>query len=123
MERIFFVMASLLGGLSVALGAFGAHALRDRLDPGLLANYQTGVTYMFFHALALFAVVMAVEKWPSSSSARLVWMVVRGRDCLLLGESVPDGLHGPALAGRDHPIGGVAFIVGWLLLAWVAWRG
>ena len=69
MERTFFVIASLLGGLSVALGAFGAHALRDRLDPGLLANYQTGVTYQFYHVLALFVVVMAISRWPASNPA------------------------------------------------------
>ena len=61
MERTFFMLASLLGGLSVALGAFGAHALRDRLEPSLLANFQTGVTYQFYHALALFAVVLALS--------------------------------------------------------------
>ena len=123
MERTFFLIASLLGGLSVALGAFGAHALRDRLVAGLLANYQTGVTYMFFHALALFAVVLALGRWPASSLPLWSgWLFVVGI-VFFSGSLFVMAFTGQRWLGAVTPIGGVAFIVGWLLLAWTAWRG
>jgi uncharacterized membrane protein YgdD (TMEM256/DUF423 family) len=123
MERTFFILASLLGGLSVALGAFGAHALRDRLDPGLLANYQTGVTYQFYHVLALFAVVMAIGRWPTSSLPTWAgWLFVVGI-VVFSGSLYLMAFTGQRWLGAITPIGGVAFIAGWLLLAWTAWRG
>jgi uncharacterized membrane protein YgdD (TMEM256/DUF423 family) len=123
MERTFFILASLLGGLSVALGAFGAHALRDRLDPGLLANYQTGVTYQFYHVLALFAVVMAIGRWPTSSLPTWAgWLFVVGI-VVFSGSLYLMAFTGQRWLGAITPIGGVAFVAGWLLLAWTAWRG
>jgi uncharacterized membrane protein YgdD (TMEM256/DUF423 family) len=123
MERIFFVIASLLGGLSVALGAFGAHALRDRIEAALLANYQTGVSYMFYHALALFVVVWAVSKWPSSSLPVWAgWLFVVGI-LFFSGSLFVMAFTGARWLGAITPIGGAAFIAGWLLLAWTAWRG
>lgn len=122
MERTFFLIASLLGGLSVALGAFGAHALRDRIEAGLLANYQTGVTYMFFHALALFVVVIALGKWPVSSlPVWSGWLFVVGI-VFFSGSLFVMAFTGQRWLGAITPIGGVAFIAGWLLLAWTAWR-
>ncbi len=121
MERTFFLIASLLGGLSVALGAFGAHALRDRLDAGMLANYQTGVTYMFFHGLALFVVVLALSKWPASNLPLWAgWLFVAGI-VFFSGSLFLMAFTGPRLLGAITPIGGVAFIAGWLLLAITAW--
>ena len=79
MDRIFFLIASLLGGLGVALGAFGAHALRDRIAENMLANYETGVRYHFYHALALVAVAVAIQRWPNSSLPVFAgWLFVIG---------------------------------------------
>ncbi len=123
MERFFFVVAALLGGAAVGLGAFGAHALRGRIDERLLASYQTGVSYMFYHLLALFVVVLALGRWPASSlPVWSGWLFVAG---VLL---FSGGLFGMAFTGQRWlgaitPIGGGAWIVGWLLLAATAWRG
>ena len=123
MERTFFLIASLLGGLSVALGAFGAHALRDRIEASLLANYQTGVSYMFYHALALFAVAWAITRWPSSSLPIWAgWLFVIGV-AIFSGSLFVMAFTGLRWLGAITPIGGVAFIAGWLLLAWTAWQG
>lgn len=122
MERTFFLIASLLGGLSVALGAFGAHALRDRIEAGLLANYQTGASYMFYHALALFVVVLALSKWPGTSQPVWAgWLFVVGI-LFFSGSLFIMAFTGLRWLGAITPIGGVAFIAGWLLLAWTAWQ-
>ena len=123
MDRTFFLIASLFGGLSVALGAFGAHALRDRIEASLLANYQTGVSYMFYHALALFAVAWAISRWPSSSLPVWAgWLFVAGI-AVFSGSLFVMAFTGLRWLGAITPIGGVAFIAGWLLLAWTAWQG
>lgn len=123
MDRTFFLIASLFGGLSVALGAFGAHALRDRIEASLLANYQTGVSYMFYHALALFAVAWAISRWPSSSLPVWAgWLFVAGI-AIFSGSLFVMAFTGLRWLGAITPIGGVAFIAGWLLLAWTAWQG
>ena len=122
MERTFFVIGSLLGSLSVALGAFGAHALRDRIEASLLANYQTGVSYMFYHTLALFIVVLALTRWPGSSQAVWAgWLFVIGI-VFFSGSLFLMAFTGMRWLGAITPIGGVAFIAGWLLLAWTAWQ-
>ena len=123
MDRIFFIFGSVLGALSVALGVFGAHAVRGRIEESLLANYQTGVTYMFFHALALFVVVLAVTRWPQSNLPGIAgWLFVAGI-VFFSGSLFLMAFTGTRWLGAVTPIGGVAFIVGWGLLAWTAWRG
>lgn len=122
MERTFFVIGSLLGSVSVALGAFGAHALRDRIEASLLANYQTGVSYMFYHTVALFIVVLALTRWPGSSQAVWAgWLFVIGI-IFFSGSLFLMAFTGMRWLGAITPIGGVAFIAGWLLLAWTAWQ-
>lgn len=122
MERTFFLIASLLGSLSVALGAFGAHALRDRIEASMLANYQTGVSYMFYHTLALFIVVLALTRWPGSSQPVWAgWLFVIGI-VFFSGSLFLMAFTGMRWLGAITPIGGVAFIGGWLLLAWTAWQ-
>lgn len=122
MERTFFILASLLGSLSVALGAFGAHALRGRIEDSLIANYQTGVSYMFYHTLALFITVWALSKWPASSLPLWAgWLFVAGI-VIFSGSLFVMAFTGLRWLGAITPIGGVAFIVGWLLLGLTAWR-
>lgn len=123
MERTFFLIGSFLGTLSVALGAFGAHALRDRIEASLLANYQTGVTYMFYHTLAIFIVVLALGKWSQSTlPVWSGWLFVVGI-VFFSGSLFVMAFTGQRWLGAITPIGGVAFIAGWLLLAWTAWKG
>jgi uncharacterized membrane protein YgdD (TMEM256/DUF423 family) len=123
MERIFFVLAALFGGLAVALGAFGAHALEARLTPRLLEIFETGVRYHFYHALALIAVVVALGRWPQSNLPVIAgWLFVAGI-VIFSGSLYLLALTGIRWLGAITPIGGVAFIAGWLCLALAAGRG
>lgn len=122
MDRIFFLLASLLGGLGVALGAFGAHALRDRIAENLLANYETGVRYQFYHVLALVAVAVAIQRWPNSSLPVIAgWLFVIGV-AIFSGTLYLMAFTGLRWLGAITPIGGVALIAGWICLLLVAWR-
>lgn len=122
MERFFFALASLFGGLAVALGAFGAHAMRGRIAENLLANFETGVRYHFYHALALVAVVVAIQRWPSSSLPVIAgWLFVVGI-LIFSGSLYIMAFTGLRWLGAITPIGGVALIAGWICLLLVAWR-
>lgn len=123
MEKVFMVLASVFGGLAVALGAFGAHALSSRLSESLLNTFEIGVRYQFYHALALVAVVVALGRWPNSPPAVWAgWLFVAGI-VIFSGSLYVLVFSGVRWLGAITPIGGVAFIAGWVLLAWTAWRG
>ena len=122
MDRTFFILAAFFGGLGVGLGAFGAHALRDRLTPDLLITFETGVRYQMYHALALFGVVLALSRWPQSSLAMWAgWLFVAGI-VIFSGSLYTLALTGQRWWGAITPIGGVAFLAGWVCLMLVAWR-
>jgi uncharacterized membrane protein YgdD (TMEM256/DUF423 family) len=121
MDLIFFLLASLLGGLGVALGAFGAHAMRGRIAENLLANFETGVRYHFYHALALVAVAVAIQRWPNSNLPVIAgWLFVVGV-VIFSGSLYVMAFTGLRWLGAITPIGGVALIAGWLCLLLVAW--
>lgn len=123
MDKLFFGLASILGGLAVALGAFGAHALDGRVEARLLEVFETGVRYHFYHALALVAVVVAIGRWPSSSLPTVAgWLFVAGI-VVFSGSLYLMTFTGMRWLGAITPIGGVAFIAGWAFLALTAWRG
>jgi uncharacterized membrane protein YgdD (TMEM256/DUF423 family) len=123
MDRLFFALGSLSGGLGVALGAFGAHVLKARIDAGLLANFETGVRYHLVHALALLAVAWAAARWPASAlPAWAGWAFVVGT-LLFSGSLYAMALTGARWLGAVTPLGGVAFVAGWAFLLLVAWRG
>jgi uncharacterized membrane protein YgdD (TMEM256/DUF423 family) len=122
MDRIFFILATILGGLGVALGAFGAHALRDIVSPSLLVTFETGVRYQMYHAFALFGVVVALSRWPESNLAVWAgWLFVAGV-VIFSGSLYALALSGQRWLGAITPIGGVAFISGWICLLLAAWR-
>ena len=123
MEKTFLGLASVLAGLAVALGAFGAHALEERLTPQLLQTFGIGVRYHFYHALGLIAVVYAVGRWPGSNLPVVAgWLFVAGI-VIFSGSLYLLALTGVRWLGAITPIGGVAFLVGWACLALAAWRG
>jgi uncharacterized membrane protein YgdD (TMEM256/DUF423 family) len=100
MDRLFFVLGSASAGIAVALGAFGAHALKARLAPEMLAAYETGVRYQMFHALALLAVAWASTRWPTSAAITASgWLFVAGT--LLFSGSLVARL-GRVGVGRGH---------------------
>ena len=122
MDRLFMVIAALSGALSVALGAFGAHALEARLSADLLGTFETGVRYQFYHTLALLAVVVAIVRWPASNLPVIAgWLFIAGI-VVFSGSLYLLVMTGTRWLGAITPIGGVAFIAGWLLLALAAWR-
>lgn len=119
MERFLFTAGAIAALLAVALGAFGAHALRDRLTPDLLAVFETGVRYHFYHALALLAAAYAASRWPDGAVAVAGWLFIAGI-LLFSGSLYLLAVTGTRWLGAITPLGGVAFIAGWAALAWTA---
>ncbi len=127
--RRIVVIGAISAGLAVAGGAFGAHALEERVPADMLANYETGVRYHFYHSLGLLAVgLLALRRQdggireagePAGASPRLRWSAV----CMLTGIVLFSGslytmaLTGLRWLGAVTPIGGIAFLAGWVLLA------
>jgi uncharacterized membrane protein YgdD (TMEM256/DUF423 family) len=120
-DRIFFLLGCLSGFLGVALGAFGAHALKARLEPQMLATFEVGVRYQLFHAVALLAVAWAGTRWPGTAANAAGWLFVLGT-LLFSGSLYALSLSGVRSLGAITPIGGLAFLAGWLCLGWAAWR-
>jgi uncharacterized membrane protein YgdD (TMEM256/DUF423 family) len=123
MTRLFCALGSISGGLAVALGAFGAHVLRDRLAVDMLANFETGVRYQMYHALALMAVAWAISRWPDSGLPAAVGWLFIAATLLFSGSLYVMALTGLRWLGAVTPLGGVAFVAGWLCLLLAAWRG
>jgi len=122
MERLFLIIGSLSGLIAVTAGAFGAHTLRDRISTDLLAIFETGVRYQMYHALALLAVAWAITRWTNSLTVVAGWLFVAGT-LIFSGSLYALSLTGARWLGAIAPLGGVAFIGGWLCLALAAWRG
>lgn len=122
MERLFAGLGALFALLGVALGAFGAHALRSSLSPADQATFETGVRYQMYHALALLAVAWMHTRWPSASVTAAGWAFVVGI-LVFSGSLYVLVLAQQRWLGAITPIGGVAFLVGWALVAWTVLRG
>jgi uncharacterized membrane protein YgdD (TMEM256/DUF423 family) len=116
MDRIFFSLGALSAMISVGAGAFGAHALRSRLDPDSLAVFETAARYQMFHALGLLAAAWAATRWPGAWPNRSGWLFVMGT-VLFSGSLYALALSGIRWLGAITPLGGVAFLLGWLSLA------
>ena len=117
MARLFLAIASLLGALSVAGGAFGAHALKDRLSETALGSFETGIRYQMYHAIALLVVALLIERSPNASSLTAAgWCFIAGI-VLFSGSLYGLSLAGIKALGPVTPLGGVAFIAGWICLA------
>jgi uncharacterized membrane protein YgdD (TMEM256/DUF423 family) len=120
--RIVLLTAALFLLAGVALGAFGAHALKAKLAPDLLAIYQTAVQYHFWHALGLLAVgVLLVHRPDGGALVAAAWLLGAGI-IVFCGSLYALALTGTRGWGAVAPVGGVAFLAGWAALAWAAWR-
>jgi uncharacterized membrane protein YgdD (TMEM256/DUF423 family) len=122
MDRLFLMIGALSGAVGVAAGAFGAHALRARLEPRMLEVFETGARYQMYHALALIAVAWAAARWPGTLTTASGWLFVAGT-LLFSGSLYAMTLTGVRALGAITPIGGVCFIAGWVCLAIAAARG
>jgi uncharacterized membrane protein YgdD (TMEM256/DUF423 family) len=116
MDRTFFGLGAVSAFVSVAAGAFGAHALRARLAPEYLAVFETAARYQMYHALGLLAVAWAVTRWPGSSAVWAGWLFVAGT-LVFSGCLYALALTGVRWLGAVAPLGGVAFLAGWICLA------
>lgn len=115
-------MAGLLGGLAVAAGAFGAHALEGKLSSHYLTVYETAVQYQMYHVLALLAVALLGAVLPDASWLQpSAWAFLVGI-ILFSGSLYALVFSGVRVLGMITPIGGVAFLVGWGLLAYAGFR-
>ena len=120
--RIVLLSAALFLFAGVALGAFGAHALKAKLAPDLMVVYQTAVQYHFWHALGLLAVGMLLLHRPDSGAlVAAAWLLAAGI-IVFCGSLYALALTGARGLGALAPFGGVAFLAGWASLAWAAWR-
>jgi uncharacterized membrane protein YgdD (TMEM256/DUF423 family) len=120
--RLFLSAGGLLALAAVAIGAFGAHGLKTRLSPEMLAVYQTGVQYHFYHALGIALVGMALFHLPDSPVLHASgWLMVAGI-FLFSGSLYALALSGEKWLGAITPIGGAAFLLGWAAFAWAALR-
>lgn len=122
MAKLFITLASLSGMLAVMLGAFGAHALKGRLDTYAAGVFETAVQYHFYHSLALLAVGVIALSQPqtvllkSSAWLFLIGIVVFSGSLYLL------SVTGVRWLGAITPLGGLAFIGGWACLAASGWK-
>ncbi|AZF29175.1 DUF423 domain-containing protein [Pseudomonas sp. R2-60-08W] len=121
MLRSFLMLAAFFGFTGVALGAFAAHALKNRLSADYLAIFHTGVTYQLVHTLALFGVALLAAHIPG----RLVtWAGISFVVGIVLfcGSLYLLTLTGISKLGIITPFGGLAFLLGWFFLGLLAWR-
>ena len=107
---------ALLGGAAVALGAFGAHGLKTRVPADLLAVFETAARYHLVHALAIVAVAWAAERFPGACVTASGWLFLGGI-LLFSGSLYALVLTGVRGLGAITPLGGLALIAGWILLA------
>jgi uncharacterized membrane protein YgdD (TMEM256/DUF423 family) len=121
--KLFILFGALAGAAGVALGAFGAHALKARLAPDMLAVWQTAVQYHFWHALALVAIgILVATSLPGSTTLKWAgWLMLAGL-ALFSGSLYALAFTGARWLGAVAPFGGTAWIAAWLLLAWAVLR-
>ncbi|MBD2771655.1 DUF423 domain-containing protein [Iningainema tapete] len=122
MTQIFLSIAAILGGLSVAGGAFASHALREKISDRSLEIFETGARYQMYHALALLLVALLLSRNPSPPPTLVAtgWLFIIGIT-LFSGSLYALSLTGVKTLGAIAPLGGAAFIAGWGTLAVAAW--
>lgn len=117
MAKTLLIIAAISGLLAVMIGAFGAHGLKGRITTDLMAIFQTGVQYHFYHALALLLVGILMLQFPQLTLLKFSgWLLVAGM-VIFSGSLYVMALTGIKWLGAITPIGGMAFISGWLTMA------
>lgn len=113
----FLTIGALSAFIAVGVGAFGAHALRGALTPDRLEVFETGARYQMYHALALLVVAWVATRRPGRMVTIAGWLFVLGT-ILFSGSLYLLSLSGVRWLGAITPLGGLAFLGGWLALAW-----
>lgn len=113
MQKIFLIIASVLGALSVAIGAFGAHGLKDILEKNnRLANFETAVKYQFYHVFAIIVVAILMDKYSEKMMTYAGYSFMAGI-LFFSGSLYILSLTNVTKWGAVTPIGGLLFIIGW----------
>ncbi|MGQ0810906.1 MAG: DUF423 domain-containing protein [Nitrospiraceae bacterium] len=120
--RLLFILGCFFAGSGVATGAFGAHALKSILTVEMLAVYDTATRYQMYHAFGLFVVAWVSRHHPRARVELSGWLFALGI-ILFSGSLYAVSLSGIQWLGAITPLGGVAFIGGWVLLGWRYWQG
>ena len=115
-QKWFLMLGPLMAFISVAAGAFGAHALKHRLDTDMLAAFETGARYQMYHALAIFLTAWVCSVIPGTLAPLSGWLFFAG-SLIFSGSLYLLALSGIRLLGAITPIGGVLLLAGWLCLA------
>jgi uncharacterized membrane protein YgdD (TMEM256/DUF423 family) len=116
MDKTLMFVGALLAGVGVALGAFGAHGLRGRLSPEMLAVFETGVRYHMYHSLAILVTAALMSRVEGRAIVIAGWSFATGI-LIFSGSLYALALSGVTILGAITPIGGLAFLVGWVSLA------
>lgn len=123
MFKVFLTIAAILGGLSVAAGAFGSHALQEKLTERSLAIFETATRYQMYHALALLAVALLLSRAEAAQPLlAIAGYAFIGGIIIFSGSLYALSLSGIKILGAITPIGGAAFLAGWVCLAIAAWN-
>jgi uncharacterized membrane protein YgdD (TMEM256/DUF423 family) len=120
--KTFFILGCVFSFLGVAIGAFGAHALKQKLSPESLQIFEVGVRYQMYHAFALFVVAWALHSWNIAGAAASGWWFISGI-ALFSGSLYALALTDIKWFGAVTPLGGLSFLIGWLWLTWSVWKG
>lgn len=122
MARTFILIAAVSGFLSVVVGAFAAHGLKKVLAPEMIEVVKTGVQYQMYHALALLIVALLLIHKPSTPGLKAGgWAFILG-SLMFSGSLYALALGAPHWLGPITPLGGLCFLMGWVLLAVAVWR-
>jgi uncharacterized membrane protein YgdD (TMEM256/DUF423 family) len=116
MDKTFLFVGAVMGFVGVSLGAFGAHGLRARLSPEMLAVFETGVRYHMYHALALVGTAAFMTRLDGRAATLAGWFFTAGI-FIFSGSLYALALTGVTILGAITPIGGLAFLAGWICLA------
>jgi uncharacterized membrane protein YgdD (TMEM256/DUF423 family) len=115
--RALLTVGAVLGLLGVAAGAFGAHAVRERIGPDRLEDWRTAAAYQLWHALATIASGFAAARWESGAAAAAGWCFVAGT-LLFSGSLYALALTDRRRLGAITPVGGLLLLAGWALLVY-----
>jgi uncharacterized membrane protein YgdD (TMEM256/DUF423 family) len=121
LDRLLYICAGITGFVGVALGAFAAHGLKARLDPDMLAVFDTAVRYHMYHVFAIVAAAWAWARWQRRAFAVAGWLFAAGI-VIFSGSLYLLALSGVRWLGAVTPLGGVTFLAGWLCLGLGALR-